>query len=58
MATEEAEKTKSKVRPAKPRPSPIFNNRTIFEHVTMHIKAIRNSELENTLRFLNFKQST
>ena len=55
MATEEAEKAKSKVRPAKPRPSPIFNNRTIFEHVLLHIKAIRNSELENTLRLLNLK---
>lgn len=58
MAIEEAEKTKSKVRPAKPRPSPIFNNRNIFEQVLLHIKAIRNSEIENTLRFLNFKQST
>ncbi len=55
MAIEEADKAKSKVRPAKPKPSPIFNNRNIFEHVLQHIKAIRNSELENTLRFLNFK---
>lgn len=59
MAMEEAEKNKSsKVRPAKPRPSPLFNNRNIFEHVLLHIKAIRNAEIENTLRFLNFKQST
>jgi hypothetical protein len=35
----------------------MFNNRTIFEHVLLHLKAIRNSDIENTLRFLNFKQS-
>jgi len=55
IALEECESTKAKVRPQKPRPSPMFNNRTIFEHVLLHLKAIRNSEIENTLRFLNFK---
>ena len=51
------EYSKGKGKPQKPRPNPMFNNRTIFEHVLMHLKAIRNSEIENTLRFLNFKQS-
>ena len=55
MALEEADKSKGKMKPAKPKPSPIFNHRNIFEHVTLHIKSIRNSEIENTLRFLNFK---
>ena len=36
----------------------MFNKRTIFEQVHLHLKAIRNPELENTLRFLNYKQST
>ena len=45
-------------RASKPRASPMFNHRTIFEHVLLHLKSIRNSEIENTLRFLNFKQST
>ena len=49
------EKTKSKVRPPKPKPSPMFNNRNIFQYVLLHLKAIRTSEIENTLRFLNFK---
>ena len=57
IALEECESTKAKVRPQKPRPNPMFNNRTIFEHVLLHLKAIRNSEIENALRFLNFKQS-
>ena len=52
---EECEQSKSKVRPQKPRLNPMFNNRTIFEHVQLHLRAIRNSELENTLRFLNYK---
>lgn len=57
MEIEEASKAKGKPRPQKPRPSPMFNNRNIYEHVLLHIKAIRTSELENTLRFLNYKQS-
>jgi hypothetical protein len=55
MELEEAEKSGKKTRPSKPRPSPMFNHRNIFEHVLLHLKAIRNSELENALRFLNFK---
>lgn len=59
MEIEEFQKTKGKSqRPQKPRPSIMFNNRNIFEHVLLHLKAIRNSELENALRFLNYKQST
>jgi len=57
MELEESEKVKGRVRPAKPRPSPMFNNRSIFDHVLLHLKAIRNSEIENALRFLNYKQS-
>lgn len=57
MELEESEKGKGRVRPAKPRPSPMFNNRSIFDHVLLHLKAIRNSEIENALRFLNYKQS-
>ena len=57
MALEDAEKSKTKVRLPKPKPSPMFNHRNIFDHVLLHVKAIRNSEIENTLRFLNFKQS-
>lgn len=58
IALEEFENKQTKVRPAKPRPNPLFNNRNIFEHVLVHLKAIRSSEIENTLRFLNYKQST
>jgi hypothetical protein len=54
MALEEAEKSRSKVKPSKPKPSPMFLNRNIFQHVLFHLKAIRPSEVENTLRFLNF----
>lgn len=58
MELEEFDKSFGKsARPTKPRPSPMFNNRSIFEHVLMHLKAIRNAELENALRFLNYKQS-
>lgn len=42
----------------KPRPSIHFLGRTIFDHVLLKLKSIRNSDLENTLRFLNYKQST
>lgn len=58
MEIEDALKSKGKPRPQKPVPSPLFNKKTIFEHVQLHLKAIRTSEIENTLRFLNFKQST
>ena len=57
MEMEEYDSKSGRSRPARPRPSPILNNQTIFDHVKQHLKAIRNSELENTLRFLNFKQS-
>ena len=50
-------KDKAKVgRPEKPRPSPLMNNKNIFEYILLHICKIRGSELENALRFLNFKQ--
>ena len=55
MEMEEYDNKSGRSRPARPRPSPILNNQTIFDHVKQHLKAIRNSELENTLRFLNFK---
>lgn len=44
-------------KPAKPKPNVMFNNKTIFDHVLLHLKSIKISEIENTLRFLNFKQS-
>lgn len=33
-----------------------FLGRNIYEHVLLHLKRIRSSELENTLRFLNQKE--
>ena len=59
MEIEEYQKTKGRSqKPQRPTPSIMFNKRTIFEQVHLHLKAIRNPELENTLRFLNYKQST
>jgi hypothetical protein len=43
--------------PEKPRPSIHFLGRTIFDHVLLKLKAIRSSDLENTLRFLNYKHA-
>lgn len=43
-------------KPSKPIANPLMNNRTIFDQVLVHLKKIRGSELENALRFLNFKQ--
>ena len=43
--------------PEKPVASIKFLGRNIFEHVMLHLKKIRSAELENTLRFLNQKQS-
>ena len=40
----------------KPKPSIHFLGRTVYDHVMLKLKAIRNSDLENTLRFLNYKQ--
>jgi len=40
----------------KPKPSIHFLGRTVFDHVMLKLKAIRNSDLESTLRFLNYKQ--
>lgn len=57
IALEDSMKYKGKSAPSKPLPSPMFNRRNIFEHVLVHLKAIRTSEIENTLRFLNYKQS-
>ena len=41
-------------KPAMPKPDWAFENRNIFEHVMHNLKTIRRSELENTLKFLNF----
>ena len=43
--------------PEKPLASIKFLGRNIFEHVLLHLKRIRSSELENTLRYLNQKQA-
>ena len=42
--------------PGKPQASIKFLGRNIFEHIALHMKRIRSSELENTLQFLNQKQ--
>lgn len=42
--------------PEKPRPSIHFLGRTVFDHVMLKLKSIRNADLESTLRFLNYKQ--
>lgn len=44
-------------KPEKPQPSIKFLGRNIFEHIGVHLRRIRSSELENTLQFLNQKQS-
>lgn len=43
--------------PERPKPSIHFLGRTVFDHVLLKLKGIRNSDLESTLRFLNYKQS-
>ena len=55
MQLEAYHRKDTKQRPEKPVPSPLFNNRNIFEHVMLHLRAIRSAEVENTLRFLNYK---
>mmetsp|Transcript_31744 Transcript_31744/g.36251 ORF Transcript_31744/g.36251 Transcript_31744/m.36251 type:complete len:314 (-) Transcript_31744:203-1144(-) len=45
---------KTMEKPLKPKPDYAFENRNIFEHVLHHLKNIRRSELENSLKFLNF----
>ena len=41
-------------KPIKPKPDYIFEGRNVFEHVLHHLKTIRRSELESSLKFLNF----
>ena len=36
-----------------PKPSVHFMGRTVFDHVMLQLKAIRSSDLENSLRYLN-----
>jgi hypothetical protein len=45
---------KSMQKPLKPKPDYAFEGKTIFEYVIHHLKAIRRSELESSLKFLNF----
>lgn len=45
---------KTMQKPLKPKPDYIFEGKTIFEHVIHHLKTIRRSELESSLKFLNF----
>lgn len=51
----EGQKKKNKKvdNPDKPQAPIKFLGRNIFEHILLHLKRIRSSELENTLRFLN-----
>ena len=44
-------------KPEKPQPSLHFMGRNIFDHVLIRMKAIRSSDLESTLKFLNYKHS-
>ena len=48
-------KAKKAEEPERPKPSIHFLGRTVFDHVQLKLKAIRNSDLESTLRFLNYK---
>ena len=41
-------------KPTKPKPDYVFEGRNIFDHVLHHLKTIRRSELENSLKFINF----
>lgn len=45
---------KTMEKPLKPKPDYMFEGRNIFEHVLHHLKTIRRSELESSLKFLNF----
>lgn len=56
---EETLKTNKKLakameKPSKPKPDYAFEGRNIFQHVLHHLKSIRRSELENSLKFVNF----
>ena len=42
-------------KPEKPEQSIHFMGRNIFDHVLIRLKAIRSSDLESTLKFLNYK---
>ena len=44
-------------KPERPEPSIHFMGANIFDHVLKRLKAIRSSDLESTLKFLNYKQS-
>ena len=44
-------------KPEKPQPSLHFMGRNVFDHVLLRLKAIRSSDLESTLKFLNYKHS-
>ena len=46
-------KSKKAEKPEKPHAHLKFLGRNIFEHIMLHLKRIRSSELENTMRFLN-----
>lgn len=48
---------KGKATPEKPVAGIRFLGRNIYEHILVHLRRIRSSELENTLQFLNQKQS-
>jgi len=48
-------KNKKLLKPSKPVPHLMMNNRTIFEFMLIRLKKIRSSELEGALKFLNFK---
>jgi len=54
MMDVQAHKEKRGLAPEEPpKPSVHFMGRTVFDHVMLQLKAIRSSDLENSLRFLN-----
>jgi len=57
MAMQDFREGKAAGKPERPKPSIKFLNRTVFDHVLLRLKAIRSAELENALKFLNFKYS-
>ena len=48
-------RSKKGPKPERPEPSIHFMGRNIFDHVLIRLKAIRSSDLESTLKFLNYK---
>lgn len=48
---------KQGLEPERPKPSIHFLGRTVYDHVLLKLKEIRASDIESTLRFLNYTHS-